>query len=89
MKSIYLMSGLRNRKEVIKLANRIEKEIGIEVFDDWLSPGKHADDHWKEYERARGRTYKQALEGYAAQHIFAFDKFHLDRCDGCILLLPA
>ena len=89
MKTIYLISSLRNRADTIYIANELEKQTGVEIFDSWLAPGPEADDMWKEYEQARGRSYEEALKGHAAQHIFDFDKFHLDRCDGCILLLPA
>jgi nucleoside 2-deoxyribosyltransferase len=29
------------------------------------------------------------MKGYAAKHVFEFDKHHLDRCTGAILMLPA
>jgi len=65
------------------------RELGFEVFDDWFSPGPRADDHWRDYEIARGHTYKQALQGWAGKHIFEFDKFHIDRSDIGILVMPA
>ena len=89
MNSIYLIGSLRN-ENVPLLANRIREAVpGLEVFDDWYSPGPRADDHWKDYEVGKGHTYKQALQGWAARHVFEFDQFHLDRCDGAVLLLPA
>ncbi len=89
MDSIYLIGSLRN-ENVPLLANRIREAVpGLEVFDDWYSPGPRADDHWKEYEVGKGHTYKEALQGWAAKHVFEFDKYHLDRCDGALLLLPA
>lgn len=89
MNSIYLIGSLRN-EHVPKLAEVIRRGCpGLEVFDDWYSPGPRADDHWKEYEQARGRTYQQALGGWAARHVFDFDKHHLDRCSGAVLVLPA
>ncbi len=89
MDSIYLIGSLRN-EQVPLLANRIRGAMpSLEVFDDWYSPGPRADDHWKEYEIGKGHTYAQALQGWAARHVFEFDKFHLDRCDGALLLLPA
>ncbi|MEK6880971.1 MAG: hypothetical protein AABY22_15230 [Nanoarchaeota archaeon] len=87
MKKIYLIGALKNWK-VITLAKKLRK-LGFEVFDDWISPGPHADDYWRKFEKLRGSTYKQALNNYAAKHIFEFDKFHLDRCDIGILLMPA
>ena len=32
---------------------------------------------------------REALQGLAAQHIFAFDKRHIDRSDVGVLVLPA
>ena len=87
MKSIYLIGSLRN-PEIIPLANRLRGH-GFEVFEDWASPGAEADDRWQEYEKARGRTYAEALKGFHAQHVYALDKTHLDRCDVSILVLPA
>ena len=87
MKSIYLIGSLRNI-QIPVIANQLEDE-GFEVFDSWYSPGPNADTHWKEYEITRGRTYVEALRHHAAQHIFEFDKFHIDRCDMGVMVLPA
>ena len=88
MKSLYMIGSLRNRAGVTQVAKEI-RTLGLEAFDDWLAPGPKADDNWKEYEEDRGRTYKEALNGWAAQHVFAFDHHHLDRVDGAVLILPA
>lgn len=87
IESIYLIASLRN-PEVVNIGNKI-RALGIEAFDDWSSPGPEADDHWKSYALARGQTFKEALNGYSAKHVFEFDKYHLDRCDAAILILPA
>lgn len=87
IKSLYIIGSLRNPK-VIEVSNEIRK-LGVDVFDDWYSPGPNADDFWKEYSKQRGQTYKQALESWSAQHIFQFDKHHLDRCEAALLILPA
>jgi nucleoside 2-deoxyribosyltransferase len=87
MKSVYLIGSLRN-PEVPKLAAEL-RAIGLEVFDDWFSAGFEADDWWQKYETARGHDFAEALAGYAAQHVYQFDLFHLKRCDAAILLLPA
>lgn len=86
-KEYYLIGSLRNR-EASEIANRLRSE-GIKIFDSWYAASENADDCWRDYEKAKGLTYKQALADYAAQHIFHFDKFHIDRCDGGILVLPA
>ena len=85
-KVIYLIGSLRNPKIPI-LANKLRK-LGFEVFDDWFSPGPHADDFWRAYEKTRGSSYKQALQNYAGKHIYEFDKFHIDRCNIGILYMP-
>lgn len=84
---IYLIGSLRN-PQVPQTANRF-RELGIEVFDDWYSAGPEADDKWKEYEIGRGRTYAEALQGFAAKHVFEFDRTHLERADSVVLVLPA
>lgn len=84
---IYLIGSLRN-PEVPSLA-AVLRSAGHEVFDDWYAAGPEADDYWKKYEIERGRTYSEALSGLAAKHVFSFDKFHLDRADTGVLLLPA
>ena len=61
----------------------------MEVFDDWYAAGPEADDYWKIYETTRGRSYLDALDGYAAQHVFNFDRHHLDTSDAAVLVLPA
>lgn len=87
IRSIYLIGSLRNPK-VVKLGNLLRKHK-FDVFDDWAAAGKIADDCWQAYENARGRNYADALKGYAAQHVFGFDRKHLQRCDAVVLLLPA
>lgn len=84
---IYLIGSLRN-PAIPLLGNKLRVQ-GHEVFDDWHGAGNEADDKWREYEQLRGRTYKDALSGYAAKHVFAFDYTHLNRCDSAILVLPA
>ena len=84
---IYLIGSLRN-PEIPRIGNYI-RSLGVEVFDDWFAGGKIADDEWQEYETTRKRDYASALKGYAADHVFAFDKHHLDRSHAGILVLPA
>ena len=84
---VCLIGSLRN-PEVNRIAAAI-RELGYEVFDDWTAAGPTADDSWRDYEKQRGHTYPQALQGFAAKHVFAFDKFHLDRANIAVLLMPA
>lgn len=85
---VYVIGSLRN-PQVLDVTLAIEKALPVEVFSDWLAAGPEADDKWKEYEQARGRTYEQALQGYAARNVFAFDKHHLDTSDAAVLVYPA
>lgn len=72
------------------LAQRLREQVeDVEIFDDWMAAGPHADDAWKAYSLDRKQTYDEALEGYAAKHVFEFDKFHLDRATHVLLVLPA
>lgn len=87
MSKIYLIGSLRNPK-IIEVANKL-REAGHEVFDDWYAAGPEADDYWQKYEMARGHNYKEGLMGYAANHVFSFDKYHLDNNDMAVLVLPA
>lgn len=84
---VYLIGSLRNPK-VPQLAQRL-REAGHEVFDDWYAAGPEADDYWQRYEMGRGHSFAEALQGYAANHVFGYDKSHLDRCGVAVLLLPA
>jgi nucleoside 2-deoxyribosyltransferase len=84
---IYLIGSLRNPK-IPELGVWL-REQGFAVFDDWFSPGPEADDYWKKYEQARGRTYLEALKGWAGTHVYEFDKYHLSRADQVVLAMPA
>jgi hypothetical protein len=87
MKSIYVIGSLRN-PAIPLFANEI-RALGLDVFDDWFASGPETDDYWKKYEAVRGRTYGEAIKGYMAEHVFSFDKLHLDRTDGAVMLCPA
>ena len=87
MTSIYLIGSLRN-PNIPNIANEL-RSYGWEIFADWFAASENADDSWRDYEKGRGLTYPEALQSYAAKHVFAFDKFHLDRCDMAILVMPA
>lgn len=84
---IYLIGSLRNSK-IPEFAEELRAK-GFEVFDDWYAAGPEADDYWQRYEQGRGRTYKEALAGLAAGHVFDFDRKHLFAADTGILMLPA
>lgn len=89
IRSVYLIGSLRN-PEVPKVARELRGLLpGVEVFDDWHAAGPHADDHWRDYHKARGHTFTEALQHRAALNTFRYDKANLDRCDAAVLVLPA
>jgi len=87
LRKVYLIGSLRN-PAVPELAAQI-RELGFDCFDDWYAAGPEADDYWRDYEKARGHSYEEGLQGYAAKHVFSFDKYHIDSSDIGILILPA
>lgn len=85
--NIYVIGSLRN-PEVPVLGNHL-RTLGHKVFDDWHGAGPNADDHWQEYETIRGRSYPEALQGFAANNTYQFDLRHIRVADLGILMLPA
>lgn len=77
------------RNPEIPLIGTYLRGLGFNVFDDWFAGGKIADDEWQAYETRRGRPYDVALKGHAAQHVFQFDKHHIEDSDAAVLVLPA
>lgn len=86
-KRVYVIGSLRSETVPI-IAERLRR-AGFYVFDDWYAAGPEADDYWQRYEKYRGHSYKQALRGSAARHVFEYDKANLDACDAAVLVLPA
>jgi hypothetical protein len=87
MISIYLIGALKNWA-IVDLANCLTAE-GFDVFADWITPGPDADTYLLKYAKLRGWSYKQALNSYAATHVFEFDKSHIDGSDLVIMVMPA
>ena len=84
---IYVIGSLRS-PQIPHIGNKL-RDAGYEVFDDWFSAGEEADDKLWAYEQLRGHNYREALQGYAAKHIFEFDKTHIDRCEAAVLVMKA
>lgn len=84
---VYVIGSLRNDR-IPEIANQLRR-AGFEVFDDWYAAGPEADDYWQRYEQRRGHNFAQALDGYAADHVFWFDRHHLADADAVLLVLPA
>ena len=87
MRSIYIIGSMRNPR-ILEVAKAL-RSIEWDVYEDWHSTGPESDVYWQAYEKARGRTYREALAGYHAQEVFVLDKRHLDRCDATVLVMPA
>lgn len=87
MSTIYIIGSLRN--PLIPKIEATLREDGWDVFASWFSAGERADDSWQAHETAIGHDYPTALKGYAAQHVFNFDKTHLERSDIGLLVMPA
>jgi hypothetical protein len=83
---VYLIGSLRNPR-IPEIANDL-RAAGYDVFEDWFSGGKEADDEWQRHEKVRGRSFIEALNGYHAQHVFKGDFFHLNRCHLAVMALP-
>jgi hypothetical protein len=86
-KTIYLVGSLRNPR--VPLIAEELRNMRHRVFDDWYGAGDEADDKWQQYENGRKRSYRDALAGEAAQHIFKFDLRLITASDAVILVLPA
>lgn len=86
MLKVYLIGALKNRT-IIELANSI-RELGYDVFDDWISPGEEADEKWQAYEAQRGRSYLEAINGHHADTVFNYDLKHLIEADIAVLVMP-
>ncbi len=84
---VYLIGRLKNHK-IVEIANFLRRH-GYDVFEDWYYVGPDADDWWQKREKARGRTYIEALRGRAAQNTFLFDKSYLDMARAVVLVAPA
>lgn len=84
---IYVIGSLRN-PEVPRLAERL-RALGHQVHDDWHAPGPETDDFWRAYEKARGRTFVEALKGRHAETVFEYDKRWLTWADTVVMLMPA
>lgn len=86
MSKIYLLGSMRNRG-IISIANTL-REDGHSVFDDWISAGPEADDYWQKYEAERGRSYREALNGYHAKNQFHLDQVHIADADVGVMVAP-
>lgn len=87
-KEYYLIGSLRNLN-VPEIGEYLRKHADVKIFDEWWSASEDADDWLQAYFKSRKFGYKEMLNSYVSKHIFEFDKRHLDRVDGAILVMPA
>lgn len=88
MKEFYLIGSLRD-PYVPELEKRMLKDCpSVKPYCEWWGAGFEADDWFKAYNKGRGLSYREALMTDAARTIFEFDKKHLDRADGAVLVMP-
>lgn len=76
---VYVTGSLRTAD--VPVYGKMLREAGFDVFDDWHAAGPRADDEWQRYEMDRGRTWAEAMRGLAANHVFDYDRHHLDTSD--------
>lgn len=86
-KTVYIIGSLRNPR--IPVIAQALRTAGYDAFDDWWSASEDADEWWQEHERKRGRTYQEAINGWHAKNVCAFDEYHLDRSHAGVLVMPA
>jgi nucleoside 2-deoxyribosyltransferase len=86
MIKVYVGGSLSNLR--VPQVARALRTAGFDVFDDWAASHPEADNHWRDYEKARGRSYREALNGEAAKNTFSFDLFHLDDSDVFVMVMP-
>jgi len=84
---IYLIGALKNQR-IPDIGNLLRAQ-GYDVMDEWFTPGEMADVNLQEYERRRGRTYAEALNGRSVRNTFLFDRSYLDMADVVVLAMPA
>lgn len=76
---IYVTGSLRT--STVPVYGKMLRADGFDVFDDWHAAGPRADDEWQRYEMNRGRTWAEAMRGLAANHVFNYDRYHLNAAD--------
>lgn len=86
LSKVYLGGALSN-PEVVRLTKLLMR-AGYTVFSDWYSPGPDADVNWRTYEKDLGYSYRESLTRPSAQHIFNFDRKHIDASDVFVAVYP-
>jgi len=85
---VYLAGSLRNRA-IPKIIEEMHGYLNANIFADWYAAGPEADDHWKEFYKALGYEYTEALKEPASINTFEFDKKNMLASNTMVLALPA
>ena len=84
---VYIVGSLEN--PIIPAVTKALEAAGFDVFSDWFAAGSQADIAWAAYEKARGRSYREALMSPAAQNVFRFDLRNLLMADAVVQVMPS
>ena len=84
---VYIVGSLEN--PVIPEATNALIAAGFDVFSDWFAAGPGADYAWADYEKKRGRSYRDALTSPAAQNVFRFDLRNLLAANVVVQVMPS
>jgi hypothetical protein len=85
---VYIAGSMKNRDGILSVSKAV-LAAGYDIFNDWISPGPETDENWREFAKAQGQTFIEALYGAHAQNVLNFDKTHLDASDAFVLVYPA
>lgn len=86
MTSVYIGGALKN-PEIVRITKLLQ-DNGFDPFSEWYTPGPEADVLWRDYERALGYNYREALQRPAARNTFGFDQRYITRMDAFLMVLP-
>lgn len=84
---VYLGGALKNDR-IPDIGNEL-RSYGFDIMDEWITPGPEADSFLQVYEKKRGRSYSQTLQGRAVENVVLFDKSFIDQSDAFVLVTPA
>ncbi len=84
---IYICGSLKQTDRIISTAQHLQA-AGFEVFEQWISAGPNADDHFWTWAKRKGLNARDALQTAAARHIFDFDNYHIQRAKMMVAVMP-
>ena len=84
---IYIFGSLANPR-IPEITNLLRSH-GHDVFSEWFAAGEGADEKWKNYFKALGMGYKEALATDFVNTAFNFDLEHMKKAEVGVLVMPA